>query len=70
MQRVKLLKSSKYGAKGAVVVIDNNEAFGLIDSGNAEITKDMVELDYKIKSDEEVKQADEKLRMSTLRKKV
>lgn len=46
MQRVKMLKDNKHGNKGAVVVMDNNEAFGLIDSGYAQITKDMTPDDY------------------------
>jgi hypothetical protein len=46
MQRVKLLKKTKYGKMGETVVIDNNEAFGLIDSGQAQITKDMNSDDY------------------------
>lgn len=47
MLRVKLLKPSKYGSVGSVVVIDRNEAFGLIDSGKAVVSKDMVPDDYK-----------------------
>ena len=54
MIRVKLLKSWKGNAVGSIVVIDRNEAFGLIDSGQAVISKDMTELDYKTKAlDEE-----------------
>lgn len=70
MLRVKLLKPTKYGSVGNVVVIDRNEAFGLIDSGQAILTKDMVEIEYKSKSDEEVKQADGKLSMRPVRKKL
>lgn len=47
MQRVKLLKKCKFGKADEVVVIDNNEAFGLIDSGIAVLTKDMTSDDYK-----------------------
>ena len=47
MQRVKLLKPNKYGKVNEVVVIDNNEAFGLIDSGAAILTKDMTSDDYR-----------------------
>lgn len=47
MLRVKLLKPTKYGSVGNVVVIDRNEAFGLIDSGQAILTKDMTSDDYK-----------------------
>ena len=52
MPRVKLLKDCKQGKKDAVVTLSPNEAFGLIDSGVAIVTKDMVESDYKITSDE------------------
>lgn len=47
MIRVKLIKPSKYGAVGSSVVIDRNEAFGLIDSGIAIVSKDMLPDDYK-----------------------
>lgn len=47
MIRVKLLKDTKYGNKGSVVVMDNNEAFGLIDGGSAVVSKDMTPDDYK-----------------------
>lgn len=54
MRRVKLLKDCKQGKAQEIVVLDNNEAHGLIDSGLAEITKDMTETDYKVlKPDEE-----------------
>jgi len=53
MIRVKLLKPSKYGTVGSVVVIDRNEAFGLIDSGQAIVSKDMSEPDYKTKAFDE-----------------
>lgn len=54
MQRVKLLTTNKYGRVNDVVVMDNNEAFGLIDSGAAVLTKDMTAADYKAKAlDEE-----------------
>jgi len=47
MVRVKLLKSCKQGKPGDVVSLSNNEAFGLIDSGYAIVTKDMIPDDYK-----------------------
>lgn len=47
MIRVKLLKDWQGNRKGSVVVIDRNEAFGLIDSGKAVISKDMTPDDYK-----------------------
>jgi hypothetical protein len=54
MQRIKLVKDWKAYKAGRVLVIDNNEAFGLIDSGKAILTKDMTSDDIKTKS---VKQA-------------
>lgn len=51
MLRVKILKDNKHGKKGQIVVIDKNEAFGLIDSGVAEITKDMTSDDYRTSGD-------------------
>lgn len=54
MIRVKLLSTGRHGKKGEVVSLSNNEAFGLIDSGQAELTKDMTQGDMKTKSlDEE-----------------
>lgn len=54
MIRVKLLTEWKGNSKGVVLVVDNNEAFGLIDSGKAIVSKDMSYHDYKIKAlDEE-----------------
>lgn len=41
MQRVKLTKKNKHGNVGDVVQLSNNEAFGLTDSGQAIITKDI-----------------------------
>lgn len=52
MVRVKLLKSCKHGKSGETIILDNNEAFGLIDSGFAEITRDITSVDIKTKSDE------------------
>lgn len=46
MQRVRLTKNSRHGKANEIVVMDNNEAFGLIDSGQAELTKDMTSDDY------------------------
>lgn len=54
MQRVRLVKDWKAYKAGATLVIDNNEAFGLIDSGKAILTKDITSDDIKTKS---VKQA-------------
>lgn len=54
MLRVKLVKDWKGNLKGSILVVDRNEAFGLIDSGKAVISKDMAEPDYKVTSlDEE-----------------
>lgn len=47
MQRIKFIKAHKQYKQGEVTVIDNNEAFGLIDSGVAILTKDMTSDDYK-----------------------
>lgn len=59
MLRVKLLADWKGNKADSILVVDNNEAFGLIDSGRAIVSKDMAYNDYKItKSDEE--QADGK----------
>lgn len=59
MVRVKLLKDSKHGKTGEIIFLDNNEAFGLIDSGYAIVTKDIVQSDTKTKASNEV-QVDEK----------
>lgn len=49
MLRIKITKNtSKYKA-GETVVVSNNEAFGLLDSGYAEQTKDMTSTDMKTK---------------------
>jgi len=37
MQRVKILKDNKLGNKGDVIVVGNNIAHGLIDSGKAKL---------------------------------
>lgn len=47
MIRVKFLKDYKEFKKNAIELVSNNVAFGLIDSGVAIISKDMVENDYK-----------------------
>lgn len=47
MIRIKLLKDWNGKPKGSILVIDRNEAFGLIDSGKAIISKDMNPDDYK-----------------------
>lgn len=56
MQRVRITKATKNYKVGEIVVIDNNEAFGLIDSGKAVISKDITSDDITTKS---VKQAGE-----------
>ena len=48
-----MLKGNKHGKVGEIVVMDNNEAFGLIDSGFAQITKDMTPDDYKQAGDKD-----------------
>ena len=50
MLRVKIIAPHKKYRVGQTVEVTNNEAFGLIDSGVASITKDMVATnDYKVK---------------------
>ncbi len=48
-----MLKDYKGRRKGDVVDVSRNEAFGLIDSGNAIITKDMIPDDYKQAGDKD-----------------
>lgn len=55
MLRVKILKSNKHGKIGEIITLDRNEAFGLIDSGQAEVTKDMTPDDYKQAGDNDGK---------------
>ncbi len=47
MIRIKLLKDYRGNRIGSILVVDNNEAFGLIDSGKAIVSKDMIPDDYK-----------------------
>lgn len=47
--RIRLVKDNKLGKKGDTVEVSKNVAFGLIDSGNGVLTKDIVEQDYKTK---------------------
>jgi hypothetical protein len=50
MLRVKIIAPHKKYRVGQTVELSNNEAFGLIDSGVASVTKDMVSTnDYRIK---------------------
>jgi quercetin dioxygenase-like cupin family protein len=49
MRRVKLLKNWKQHKAGDIVIVTPNEAHGLIDKGNAKITKDMTSNDFKTK---------------------
>lgn len=52
--RVRILKAHRDYSVGEIVEVSRNVAFGLIDSGRAEVTKDMGAPDYKIKAlDEE-----------------
>ena len=64
--RIKFLKAYKGHLKGSTYEASPNEAFGLIDSGVAIVTKDMIESDYKVTSVEE--QADDKSKLRTVRK--
>lgn len=47
MVRVKFIKNHKQHKKGEIESLDPNEAFGLINSGVAIVSKDMTESDYK-----------------------
>lgn len=49
MQRVKFIRSYKQYRQGDIESLSNNEAFGLIDSGYAIISKDMTAQDYQSK---------------------
>lgn len=51
--RVKFIKKTKFYKQGDVADVSRNEAFGLIDSGSAILSKDMTEQDIKVTSDEE-----------------
>jgi hypothetical protein len=48
MIRVKFLRNHKEHKEGDTVFLSPNEAFGLIDSGVAIVSKDMVANDYHI----------------------
>lgn len=47
MIRVKIVQDHKQYTKGQTLQLSPNEAFGLIDSGVAVISKDMTQIDYK-----------------------
>lgn len=49
MIRLKIVKPHKKYKVGEVIYVSPNEAFGLLDSGYAEKTKDMTATDYKIR---------------------
>ena len=63
--RVKFIKAHKGHLKGSTYEASPNEAFGLVDSGVAIMTKDITESDITIKSDEE--QADDRAKLRTVR---
>lgn len=50
MIRVKFIQDHKSYKKGDIESFSNNEAFGLVDSGKAVISKDMASQDYKTSS--------------------
>jgi hypothetical protein len=50
--RIKFVRSTRFYKQGDIADISRNEAFGLIDSGAAILTKDMTSQDHKITSDE------------------
>ena len=65
MIRIKLLKDYQSHRSGSILVVDNNEAFGLIDSGKAIVSKDMTATDYKSKTlDEEQANGKKKTKLS------
>lgn len=47
MVRVKIIKPHKKYQVGDILFLSRNEAFGLIDSGFAQQSKDMTAVDYK-----------------------
>lgn len=49
MIRVKVTKSNKQYQAGETLYLSKNEAFSLIDSGHAVISKDMTQTDMKTK---------------------
>lgn len=49
MIRVKIVKDTKKYKSGDTLTLSNNEAFGLLDSGYAQLTKDMTMKDLKVK---------------------
>ncbi len=48
MRRIKFIKNHKDYRVGDTGTFSNNEAFGLIDSGFAVVSKDMTSNDYKV----------------------
>lgn len=51
--RIKFIKDHKGNPKGSIKEVSPNEAFGLIDSGVAQVTKDMTSDDYKQAGDKD-----------------
>ncbi len=49
MRRIKLLTNWKQYKAGDTAYVTPNEAFGLIDSGKAKLTKDVASVDYTVK---------------------
>ncbi len=49
MIRLKIIKPHKKHKVGDIIVVTNNEAHGLLDSGVAIQTKDMTQVDYRTK---------------------
>lgn len=47
IMRIKYIKDHKTNKRGDIALVSPNVAFGLIDSGVAEVTKDMQPDDYK-----------------------
>lgn len=50
MLRIKIIKAHQKYKIGEIVSVSRNEAFGLLDSGVAKLTKDMTQADYRSKN--------------------
>lgn len=48
--RVRIIKSTKKHRVGEILEVSRNVAFGLLDSGVAVISKDLISVDYKTKT--------------------
>lgn len=48
MTRIKVVRNHKQYKAGQTLILSPNEAFGLVDAGVAEVTKDMTADDYRV----------------------